>query len=297
MSKRQFLVVLALAMMVVGLTWELSRAYAQATTKSAIVHGTNLISTDAESGDIAAAVQQFHDKFCKWVVDKKGQNSDPSFKQTARQWKITGLHAGMAFHRSSTEFNDKQGKKIQIEQIRENGSTFIVIEYQGDGGPATVANGLLAELKKLGVGVQRGKGELQAPKLDQAAREAIVAAAHQAISQHFKAKKAVVEEIDAELWGEAITKLKPIRVRNERGHVSIALSVKDGIEEGLFVLDHDGAHIAEVRLQSPLMMPLSTEMDRPSSNFGPLYYYVLQPKAKQAARVSLKHGTPHQQDS
>ena len=142
------------------------------------------------------------------------------------------------------------------------------------------SNGLLAELKKSGVGIRKSKGEFQAPKLDQTAREAIVAAAHQAIAQHFKARKAAVEEIDAELWGEAITKLKPIRVRNERGHVSIALSVKDGVEEGLFVLDHDGAHVAVVRGQSALMMPLSTEMDRLSSRFGPLYYYVLQPKAK-----------------
>jgi hypothetical protein len=78
----------------------------------------------------------------------------------------------------------------------------------------------------------------------------------------------------------AIETLEHSATSESREVLEMLVSVKDGIEVGLFVLDHDGAHAAVVRDQSPMMIPLSTEMDRPSSKFGPLYYYVLQPKAK-----------------
>jgi hypothetical protein len=76
------------------------------------------------------------------------------------------------------------------------------------------------------------------PKLDQAEREAIVAAANQAIARHAKAekKKDAPDEIDASFWGEPIAKLKPIRARSDRGtNVAIVLSEEGGVEEGLYV--------------------------------------------------------------
>jgi uncharacterized protein (TIGR03067 family) len=121
------------------------------------------------------------------------------------------------------------------------------------------------------------------PKLDQAEREAIVAAADQALSKHFKAKKkGPQDEIDAAFWGESISKLKPIRVRNECGHLAIVLSVKDGNEEGLFVFNPNSSHIAMVERggRMALMTQLSTEKDRPLSPYGPLYHYKLQLNAK-----------------
>src|SRR6266540_1171628 len=67
------------------------------------------------------------------------------------------------------------------------------------------------------------------PKLDQAQREAIVAAANQALMKHVRAerKKGAPDDIDANFWGDAISKLKPIRVRNDHINVAIVLSQKD----------------------------------------------------------------------
>jgi serine/threonine protein kinase len=124
-----------------------------------------------------------------------------------------------------------------------------------------------------------GKGGFQVPKIDQAEREAIVAAAKQAISKHLKAerKKGAPNEIGAAFWGEPISKLKPIRVRDDHRHVMIVLSVKDGIEEGLYVSNPVSSYAVTVGDRFALMTQLSTEKDR---SFGLLYHYKLQPNAK-----------------
>ena len=117
------------------------------------------------------------------------------------------------------------------------------------------------------------------PKLNQAEREAIVAAARQALDKHAKAerKKEAPDDIDAKFWGETISKLKPIRVRNDQVNVAIVLSEKEGVEEGLYVSIPISSYAATVGDRFALMTKLSTEKDK---SFGKLYHYKLQPKAK-----------------
>jgi hypothetical protein len=75
------------------------------------------------------------------------------------------------------------------------------------------------------------------PDLDEARRVAVINAATQAIAKHFKAErnKEKPNEIDARFWGEEISKLKPIRVYNDRVNIAIVLLDKDGVEEGFYV--------------------------------------------------------------
>jgi hypothetical protein len=114
------------------------------------------------------------------------------------------------------------------------------------------------------------------PELNQAQREAIVADANQALRK-YERKKDAPDDIDAGSWGEAIAKLKPIRVRNDRVNVAIVLSEKDGIEEGLYVSIPISSYAAQVGDRFALITKLSTEKDK---SFGTLYHYKLQPKAK-----------------
>jgi hypothetical protein len=150
--KRLFLVVLFLAIFAGVLTWGLSGAFAASRTKTATVHGIDLVSTDADVGNVATAVQLFHDKFCEWVVNNEGRKSDPSFRQSGSHWGSGASPGDSVFVRGITQFNDKQGNPVRLEMTRETGRpTFIVIEYGGEGGPMTVTNGLLAELQKMGI--------------------------------------------------------------------------------------------------------------------------------------------------
>lgn len=116
------------------------------------------------------------------------------------------------------------------------------------------------------------------PQLDQAQREAIVKEATQAFSKHVKGerKKEMPDEIDKAHWGEAIAKLKPISVRNDRVNIAIVLSEKDGVEEGLYVSNPISSYVPNGD-RFEVMTRLSTNEDR---SFGTLYYYKLKPKAK-----------------
>ena len=117
------------------------------------------------------------------------------------------------------------------------------------------------------------------PKLNQAEREAIVAAASQALDKHAKAerKKEAPDDIDAKFWGETISKLKPIRVRNDQVNVAIVLSEKEGVEEGLYVFNAYSSYLPRVGDRFALLTQLSTEKDK---SLGTLYHYKLKPKAK-----------------
>jgi hypothetical protein len=117
------------------------------------------------------------------------------------------------------------------------------------------------------------------PVLDKAQREAIVAAANQAFGKHVKGerKKEAPDEIVAANWGEAITKLKPIRVRNDRVNLAIVLSEKDGMEEGLYVSIPISSYLPRIGDRFTYIERLSTKEDK---SFGTIYHYKLQPKAK-----------------
>ena len=68
--------------------------------------------------------------------------------------------------------------------------------------------------------------------LDSAAYDTICTEAMQAVH-----KLQAQGEIPKELWGEAITKLKPLRVQDYHGHVLIVLKEDETSEEGLFVFN------------------------------------------------------------
>jgi hypothetical protein len=73
-------------------------------------------------------------------------------------------------------------------------------------------------------------GEPTIAPFDSATYDAIYTEAMQAVH-----KLQAQGEIPKELWGEAITKLKPLRVQDYHGHVMIVLKEDETSEEGLFV--------------------------------------------------------------
>jgi hypothetical protein len=79
--------------------------------------------------------------------------------------------------------------------------------------------------------------ESPGPSLGRAQREAIIAAANQAVKKHLKGDQQERKgtEISKNLWGEAIADLKPLRVRNDRVNVFIVLKDDECAEEGLYV--------------------------------------------------------------
>ena len=105
-------------------------------------------------------------------------------------------------------------------------------------------------------------------------REAIVAAANQAIRTYLKGdpKHRRAEEIPRESWGEAILRLKPLRVRNDRVNVAIVLREVDGVEEGLYVSIPISSYAPTVGDRFAVLEKLSETDDR---TFGTLYRYKL----------------------
>ena len=107
-------------------------------------------------------------------------------------------------------------------------------------------------------------------------REAIVAAANNAYKLHVNGPrmKESPDDIDKANWGDAIARLKPIRVRNDRVNIAIVLAENDGVEEGLYVSLPISSYIPDRHAE---MLKLSTRDDK---SFGMLYYYQTKPKAK-----------------
>jgi len=73
--------------------------------------------------------------------------------------------------------------------------------------------------------------------MDKAGRESVIAAATQALHQHMFSDPATRkgDEIAREFWGEAITALKPLYVRNDHVNIFIVLKEDKTSEEGLYV--------------------------------------------------------------
>jgi hypothetical protein len=76
--------------------------------------------------------------------------------------------------------------------------------------------------------------------------------------------------------GDAITKLKPIRVRDDRVNVAIVLSEAGGVEEGLYV----SVPISSYAPQAGDFAVLERVGDATNPTFGHLDHYRLAPKAK-----------------
>src|SRR5436190_23700983 len=83
-------------------------------------------------------------------------------------------------------------------------------------------------------GAAQDKGE-PVPKLDKAEREALVSAAQKAYQKHVKSDAKDGKLIRKEHWGEAIERLKPQRVYDDRVNVAIVLSDDGKTEGGIYV--------------------------------------------------------------
>lgn len=145
--------VVVLALVAAGTAWVISRDK----PRTAAVHGADLFSTNATGGNFNHAVMALHGKLGKWMLDKKGNRHDPTFRQSARNWHTgpSSQSVRMILARGSTEFQDSKGNIISIDTIQEQGRPlYVFVEYGGEGGPLVIINGLLAELQVLGVKVQ-----------------------------------------------------------------------------------------------------------------------------------------------
>ncbi len=121
------------------------------------------------------------------------------------------------------------------------------------------------------------------PKLDKAEREAIVEEANRTICTHLESDLTSThlkydlgqrpgKVIAKDQWGEAIARLKPIRVREDRVNVAIVLQEKDGIEAGLYVI----SPISSVRPRVGDPFLEFKKLGEPDDKcFGQLYYYQL----------------------
>jgi hypothetical protein len=143
----------------------------------------------------------------------------------------------------------------------------------GSGMDKDVLDGIRLELKALGASKEL------VPKLGKSDREAIIAAANQAIHSHMKSDPAQRngDEITKELWGDAILKLKPIQVRNDRVNVAIVLSKTDGAEKGLYVSIPISSYAPQLGDRFSVFKKLSEPDDKA---FGSLYHYKLNPETK-----------------
>jgi beta-lactamase regulating signal transducer with metallopeptidase domain len=111
------------------------------------------------------------------------------------------------------------------------------------------------------------------PKLDKAERVAIVTAANQAIGKFLQSeRKKGSDDIDAAFWGDAIAKLKPIRVRNDKVNVAIVLAETEVMEEGLYVSVPISSYAPSVGNRFTVLDRLTDPQDM---TFGHLYYYKL----------------------
>ncbi len=114
----------------------------------------------------------------------------------------------------------------------------------------------------------------QKPPQTKSERGAIITAANQAIQTCLKGdpKHRRRDEIPRESWGEAILRLTPLRVRNDRVNVAIVLRDVDGDEEGLYVSIPISSYAPIVGDRFAVLEKLSGPDDR---TFGTLYRYKL----------------------
>jgi hypothetical protein len=137
---------------------------------------------------------------------------------------------------------------------------------------------LVCLASSLTAGPAQGPPGVAVPALTQAEQEAVVEAANRAIARHLKGEKdkAAPNDVPAALWGDAITRLKPIRVRDDRVNVAIVLSEAGGVEEGLYV----SVPISSYAPQAADFAVLERLGDGAKPTFGYLYQYRLAPKGK-----------------
>src|SRR5438874_1234855 len=85
--------------------------------------------------------------------------------------------------------------------------------------------GLAVASSRVAWGNSQQEKEQRLPMLNKTEREALIGAAHQAWQKYAKrdANKAKGNDFPKEFWGEAVERLKPLRVYNDRVNIAIVL--------------------------------------------------------------------------
>ena len=119
--------------------------------------------------------------------------------------------------------------------------------------------------------------------LSQEERVAIVKGAHHVLQQYVRmdAKERKGDEIPQRFWGEAILKLKPLRVLNDRVNVAIVLREDEQAEQGLYVVLPISSVTPGYGKRFTLWEKLSKPKDK---SFGELYRYsIAKPEESKAS--------------
>jgi hypothetical protein len=122
--------------------------------------------------------------------------------------------------------------------------------------------------------------------LSQEERSAIVKDANYAYRQYvgMDVKERKGDEIPQRFWGEAILKLKPVRVLNDRVNVAIVLRDDEHSEQGLYV----NLPISSVAAGHGKKFVLWEKLSKPEDkSFGELYLYSIEkPKNSKPSKDS-----------
>lgn len=121
--------------------------------------------------------------------------------------------------------------------------------------------------------------------LSQKERVAITEEAGRAVQRYFRTdpKERKGDEIPKEFWGEAITKLKPVRVMHDRVNVAIALQDNDKIEQGLYVSLAISSYSPYLDKRFTIFEKLSQPEDK---SFNTLYRYSIKKTNKETKEKS-----------
>ncbi len=109
------------------------------------------------------------------------------------------------------------------------------------------------------------------------ARAAVVAEATRALHRSLQTppQQRPNNEIPKALWGEAITRLKPLRVTNDRINIMIVLHENKDFEEGLYVSNPVSSYAPGLDKRFASFELLSKPDDK---SFGSLYRYRMEKK-------------------
>jgi hypothetical protein len=126
--------------------------------------------------------------------------------------------------------------------------------------------------------------------LSQKERVAIVEEAGRAVQRYFRTdpKERKGDEIPKEFWGEALTKLKPVRVMHDRVNVAIVLQDSDKIEQGLYVSPAISSYLPNYDKRFTTFEKLSQPEDK---SLNTLYRYSIKKTDKETSKKSKEPKT------
>jgi hypothetical protein len=125
---------------------------------------------------------------------------------------------------------------------------------------------------------------VRGPSLDRAAREGIVAAAIRGRDENLRA--ASENGPGKELWGEAIARLKPLRVRDDRVNTFIVLKEDETTEEGLYVFNPLSSYAPGMDKQRFVVFEVRTQTG--DEGLGFLYYCKIRKAPPEPAAAGIQ---------